>query len=131
VSIIAGVLLVSGLGLAGAVIGSILAVTTISIPANVRALARETSTTPAGIAMNVWPWFWRFAVLAATCAALPVVWSPHTVPTMIVAGTVVTLVYGAAMFQGLSAGPLGAYVRPRMIGLLPVGWRLRLSSGRP
>jgi hypothetical protein len=44
----------------------------------------------------------------------------------------VTLLYGLAMFQGLSQGPLGAYTRPRMTRLLPVGWwRLRLSSGRP
>ena len=44
----------------------------------------------------------------------------------------VVLLYGLAMFQGLSQGPLGAYTRPRMTRLLPVGWwRLRLSSGRP
>jgi hypothetical protein len=108
-----------------------LAVAGVSIPANLRALARETSTTPARIAMEIWPWFWRFSVLAGTCAALPLVWAPDTVPAMIGAGTGLTLLYGLAMFQGLSRGPLGAYARPRMIGLLPLGWRLRFSWGRP
>jgi O-antigen/teichoic acid export membrane protein len=131
ISIAAGILLIGVIGQAGAVIGSMLAVAGVSIPANLRALARETSTTPARIAMEIWPWFWRFSVLAGTCAALPLVWAPDTVPAMIGAGTGLTLLYGLAMFQGLSRGPLGAYARPRMIGLLPLGWRLRFSWGRP
>jgi O-antigen/teichoic acid export membrane protein len=130
VSIAAGLLLIGVIGQAGAVIGSMLAVMVVSIPANLRALARETSTTPARIATDLWPWFWRFSLLATTCAVLPLVWAPDTVPALIAAGTGVTLLYALAMFQGLSNGPLGAYARPRMIGLLPLAWRLRFSSGR-
>jgi O-antigen/teichoic acid export membrane protein len=132
VSIGTGILLIALAGQSGAVIGSIIAVVTVSIPANLRALARETATTPTRMASDIWPWLWRFLVLAGACAAMPMIWAPNTVPRMIAAGTGVTLLYGLAMFQGLSQGPLGAYTRPRMTRLLPVGWwRLRLSSERP
>jgi O-antigen/teichoic acid export membrane protein len=130
-SIAVGVVLIGLVGQAGAVVGSILAVSLVSIPANLRALARETSTTPARIAADVWPWLWRFALLASASAALPLAWAPETVPAIVATGASVAVLYALAMLQGLSSGPLGVYARPRMIGLLPVAWRLRLSSGRP
>jgi O-antigen/teichoic acid export membrane protein len=130
-SLAAGVLLIRTFGPVGAVIGSLLAVTAVSIPANLMALARETGTTSFVLVSHIWPWFWRFTVLGSACAAIPLAWAPDTIAAMMTVGSGVTVIYALTMWQGLSSGPLGVYARPRMLRVLPVGWRLRLSSERP
>ena len=130
-SLAAGLTLIRVLGPAGAVVGSLAAVLIVSLPANLLALARETGTTPWALGSQVWPWLWRFGILASGSAALPLVWTPAGVPAMVAVGTGISAIYTAAMLQGLSNGPLGVYARPRVLGLLPLGWRLRFSSGRP
>jgi O-antigen/teichoic acid export membrane protein len=130
-SLAAGLALIPLIGPAGAIVGSLAAVLVVSLPANLLALASETGTTPWTLASHVWPWLWRFGLLAAGAAAVPVVWTPSSVPAMVGVGAGICVIYAAAMLQGLSDGPLGRYARPRVLGLLPLGWRLRLSSGRP
>ena len=131
VTLAAGVGLIRMLGPAGAVIGSLLAVAVVSLPSNLMALTRETGTTPWKLGSQVWPWLWRFGIVGTASAALPFAWEPESAPGMIGVGASVSAIYVLTMVQGLASGPLGEYARPRLLGLVPVGWRFRLSSQRP
>jgi O-antigen/teichoic acid export membrane protein len=128
VSLAAGFVLMKLFGPMGAILGSLLAVTVVSLPANVLALARETGTTPLALCGQVWPWLWRFALIGGAAAALPLAWKPDGVPAMLALGATVSVLYALVMLQGLLGGPLGIYARPRLTALLPLGWRLRLSA---
>jgi O-antigen/teichoic acid export membrane protein len=128
VSIAAGFALIHMMGPIGAIVGSLVAVLFVSLPANMLALARETGTTPLQLTARLWPWMWRFASVAIACALLPLFWRPAGVVQMIVVGLAVTGVYGAVMLHGLAGGPLDRYARPRLLGVVPGTWRLRLSS---
>jgi O-antigen/teichoic acid export membrane protein len=123
-----GLILIRLFGPVGAVLGSLCAVIVVSLPANVTALAHETGISPGAWCATVWPWFWRFTLLAGASAGVPAIWAPAHIGTMIAVGAGVSSLYALVMIQGLSSGPLGTYVRPRMLGLLPTGWRLGLSS---
>jgi hypothetical protein len=100
----------------------------VSLPSNLAALARETATTPAEWLRKLLPWLSRFVALAAASALVPVVWSPAGIVSLVLSGLAVTAVYALVMMQGLSNGPLGAFVRPRLAALLPTTWRPRLSE---
>ena len=131
VSLASGFVLLHMVGPAGAVLGSLVAVACISLPANMIALAHETGATPAGLIARLWPWMWRFLLVATACALLPFAWAPNGAVSMILVGLAITILYAAVMVQGLSGGPLDEYARPRLLGVLPGGWRLKLSSARP
>jgi O-antigen/teichoic acid export membrane protein len=128
VSIGAGFAMIHLIGPLGAIIGSLVAVVFVSLPANLIALAHETGTTPLQLTGKLWPWMWRFAAVATACGLLPLVWRPGGVVQMILVGVAVTVFYGTVMLHGLSGGPLDRYARPRLLGVLPGAWRLRLSS---
>jgi len=124
VSVGAGLWLISIFGAEGAVLGSLLAVTTVSLPANLGALARATESTPGRIAGGLWPWASRFMLVAAGCAALSVQWPPP--PRFGVLATLavsIGLIYTLVVGHGLWHGPLGVYGRPRLLRLLPPRFR--------
>ena len=127
-SITAAIVLVPLVGPVGAVLGSLIAVMLVSVPSNIFALARETGTTSAVWVGHLRPWLWRFVALGVASALVPSIWAPTGVMSLVGAGTVVTTVYALVMLQGLSGGPLGAYVRPRLAGLMAAGWKPGLSE---
>jgi len=131
VGLCAGFFLIRWLGAEGAALGSLAAVMLVSLPANLVALARETGTTVIALGGKLWPWLWRFATIAAVCAALPFVWAPRGPSGMIGVGLAVLATYGIVMTQGLWHGPLGTYARPRLAQFVPVWWRGVPSSARP
>jgi O-antigen/teichoic acid export membrane protein len=105
---------VSLFGIVGAPLGSLLGVSCISLPLNVRALAREANVPFKELIRPLLPWFGRFAVLAVAAGAMARVWSPATLPLIGLTVAAVGLVYALAMFPVALREPLGSYVRPRL-----------------
>jgi O-antigen/teichoic acid export membrane protein len=131
VALLLGFSLIYMLGAAGAIVGSMVAVCLVSLPANLIALGRQTGTTPLKLCSRLWPWFWRFAIVSTACGLLPLMWAPDGVAGMILTGALVAAVYIVTMVQGLAGGPLGTYAKPRLLSVLPADWQLKLSSARP
>jgi len=71
---------VSLFGIVGAPLGSLLGVSCISLPLNVRALAREANVSFKQLIRPLVPWFGRFVVLAVAAGAIAGVWTPATLP---------------------------------------------------
>jgi len=105
---------VSLFGIVGAPLGSLLGVSCISLPLNVRALAREANVPFKQLIRPLVPWFGRFVVLAVAAGAIAGVWTPATLPLIGLTAAAVGLVYGLAMFPVVLREPLGSYVRPRL-----------------
>jgi O-antigen/teichoic acid export membrane protein len=107
------VVLVLVMGPIGAAIGSVVGVSVVSLPGNLPALFRDTGITPTRMARSLWPWFWRFAVLAtgaSVVAASPVPTSLIFVVSVAAGGAIA---YGLVMLPLAVRDPLGIYVRPR------------------
>ena len=132
VSVTAGLSLIPVLGAEGAVLGSLLAVVTVSLPANLRALARVTDSTPGQIARSLWPWASRFLLVAGGCAVLSLRWPPPpTVGALSMLAAAIGLIYSAVMAHALWHSPLGVYARPRLMQYVPLRFRpAQASSSR-
>ncbi len=129
VSITAGLSLIPVLGAEGAVLGSLLAVVTVSLPANLRALARVTDSTPWQIARSLWPWASRFLLVAGGCAVLSLRWPPPpTVGALSVLAGSIALIYAVSMTHALWHSPLGVYARPRLLHYVPLRFRPAQAS---
>jgi O-antigen/teichoic acid export membrane protein len=105
---------VSLFGIVGAPLGSILGVSCISLPLNLRALAREANVSFMQLTRPLVPWFGRFVVLAICAAVIARVWTPATLPLIGLTAAAVAFVYALAMFPVALREPLGSYVRPRL-----------------
>jgi hypothetical protein len=122
VAVMSGLVLV--VGPLAAPIGVIAGSALVSLPANGRALARETGLGVAGLLAPLGPWSWRFAAL---CAALLVGsrwwWPTGALPSAAVAAGA-AVVYGAIVLPAALRSPLGPYVRARLsalrVGATPV-----------
>jgi len=103
-----GFVLVEWMGPIGAPLGGILAVCLVSLPANLWALAREVEVPVVRIMTSLWPWFWRFALLASGAGILGLVSQANLA---YVAGVTcfTGALYGAVMFPMLMNSPLYAY----------------------
>lgn len=119
VAVCAMLVLVPAFGLVGAPIGMILGLSLVSLPLNLSALARENGVSAKVLLVPLWPWFWRFLLLATAA------WfSGHLFahPHFLGVGTIAALsgaVYVVVMSQLALRDPLGQYVRPRL-GILRV-----------
>lgn len=105
---------VSLFGIAGAPLGSILGVSCISLPLNLRALAREANVSFTQLTRPLVPWFGRFVVLASCAVVIARVWTPATLPLIALTAAAVAFVYAVAMFPVALREPLGSYVWPRL-----------------
>jgi hypothetical protein len=75
-------LLVKRLGPVGGPLGSIVGVCLISLPSYLSILKREIGVPLSALTAPLWPWFWRFAVLACLAAGIGVLnnsWVPAKV----------------------------------------------------
>jgi O-antigen/teichoic acid export membrane protein len=113
-AVLAMFLLVPRLGLYGAALGSIFGTVAVSLPANLRALAREEGVSLRTAIRPLRPWFVRvvpvFATVFAANVALPV---PPLV-TGAVAGVLVAIAYVAVMMSVALQPPLGTLLAPRL-----------------
>ncbi len=119
VSVVLGLLLIPTIGLAGPVVGSLVAVVAISLPSNLFALAARTEVTPSRWVRSLVPWGWRVLVLGLICVWLPAVWVPSTVAGLSVAGATISVVYLATMAHGLRRSALAPFVTARLAPLFP------------
>lgn len=100
-------------GLIGAAIGSILGACLVSLPLNLRMIARDTDTTLRQLVSGMLGgWLWRFALLAGGAIVLSLRWTPRSIIEAIGGSVAIAFVYGAVMLQNVLRAPLGNYVRP-------------------
>ena len=114
VTVVAALLLVHRLGSLGAVIASIVGVSVVSLPNNLKALAASTSST---IGENLAPlanWFVRFGLLGVILIVLMRSWIPDSLAGLVVATLGVSLAYWLVMFSVLRRPPLAEYTLPRL-----------------
>lgn len=111
-------------GVVGAPLGSIVAVTAVSLPRSLRMLARESGKSAWEVAAPLLTWWWRFLLLAAATGASAQVWTPKTAPALAATTLVVAAGYALMMSPLLARAPLRLYLPARMGELL-----LRLFGG--
>jgi len=111
-------ILIPRLGLIGAPIASIAGACAISLAMNLSVMARETSTDVAGTLSPLWPWLWRFALLAGATVLIAVNWVPRQVYQMLLFGGAVGVAYVLIMLSVVLRPPLGEYARPFLSQLL-------------
>jgi O-antigen/teichoic acid export membrane protein len=129
ISVGAVFLLVRSYGLIGAPLGVITGACLVSLPANLKGLARESDTSVMKLMEPLAPWFVRFAFLAAITGTLARFWIPHTLVLVGLTAVAVAIVYGGVMFPLALRSPLGQYVRPRIFPIRARVFRLlRVSS---
>jgi O-antigen/teichoic acid export membrane protein len=109
------VILVPRLGLYGAVLGSLTSLVLVSLPANLRALAREEGGSPVTFLEPLTPWLLRFVPMIAAVAALTFAWRPvglwHFAPLALG----VSVVYAIVMVPVMATPPLGPMLRARLV----------------
>jgi len=109
-SVGSGITLVRWIGPIGAPIGSILGVCLVSLPGNLLPLARELQVPVSKVVFSIWPWFWRFAIVSAICAAAGSRWQHGSF--LYVAGTacVAAVLYCAVMLPMIMNSQVRAYL---------------------
>jgi len=114
VSLAAMLLLVPWLGIHGAALGSLLGTAGISLPANLRALAREEGISLVDAVRPLRPWFGRF-VLAFAGALLTIAWWPsQRLLGASFVGSIVATFYAVLMLPVVLRPPLGSMLAPRL-----------------
>jgi O-antigen/teichoic acid export membrane protein len=100
------------LGPVGAPLGSALGAFLVSLPFNLRIIARDTGVSVIELVRAMLgAWFWRFALLAAGVGWLSTLWTPKTFVEAAATAIVTTALYCLIMLPTLQRSPLGAYVR--------------------
>ena len=109
----ASVGLITLLGPAGAPLGSVFGACVVSLPCNLRVIARDTGVTVLGLVKAmVSAWSWRFAIVAACVWWVGMRWSPRNLPEAVIAVASVTTLYCLIMLPNVFRSPLGIYIRP-------------------
>lgn len=102
--------LVRSVGPIGAPLASIVGVTLVALPLNLRVLAREGQTSVPKLVTPLLGWFWRFALLAGAAYGLAPSLTPETPPRMVLAAGGVAVVYLAVMLPLVLRSPLASYL---------------------
>ena len=114
-TLLASVLLVGRLGPVGAPLGSLIGVCLVSLPANLRPLARESGASIGRLVKPLRAWFWRFMLLFIAAAAMTRVWQPKSFVAVAVTGLAAALLYVGVTLPAMLRTHLGAYLRPRLV----------------
>jgi O-antigen/teichoic acid export membrane protein len=114
VGLTAMVLLVPRFGAHGAAAGLLLAALLVSLPANLRALAREENTSPWACARGIAPWCMRCAGVLAVTIALTLMLRPRGLAFALPLAAGVVALYAAVMMPVLRAAPLGPMLAARL-----------------
>jgi len=117
VTVVASILLTRAYGLLGTALGMIVGVVIVRLPADLMLLTKETAASASQLALDLWPWAWRFALAAAATLAVSRVWTPRTLPALVVATLLCGGGYLGLMWPLALEEPLGKYVRPRLAAL--------------
>jgi O-antigen/teichoic acid export membrane protein len=109
-------------GLSGAAIGSLIGVCFVSLPLNLKGLAREAGVSPFAIPRSLIPWLWRFGLGVLAGQFVRVSGIMGTVPGFIAGCATVGLIYGLLVLPLFFQDPLVQYTRPLLA---------RLTTRRP
>ena len=107
VSVAAMLLLVPAFGLYGAALGPLLATCFVSLPSNLRALAREEEVSPMALLTPLWPWLARLSLILGGLAAFLSTWAVRGLPGLMAAAAIAVVAYLAAMLSVMRTPPLG------------------------
>ena len=118
VSVGTTIVLVTRYGLLGAAIGTATGAVLVSLPLNLTGLAGELGQSFRSFLALLARWAWRFVLLVALSVAVASVWTPSTIPLLIVATLAVTAVYALVMLPVALRPPVGIYFRPRLERIL-------------
>jgi O-antigen/teichoic acid export membrane protein len=116
------------IGVAGVPLGFLGGALLVSIPANLRALARETGVSPSHFALALRPWALRMALLTPFAAAANVLVPWANFVSVASVAVVMGAAYAALALPVALRPPLGEYVRPF---LAPVFKRLGIPTAPP
>jgi len=119
VGLIAMFALVPTFGLYGAAVGSLLGVAVVSLPNNLRALAKEENSSPKAFLSPLFPWLARLVWLTTTTMLVLTMWDVRGLPQTAVLGLIVSSLYGAIMLAVVKAPPLGPMLASRLTSLPP------------
>ncbi|HET9360671.1 MAG TPA: polysaccharide biosynthesis C-terminal domain-containing protein [Vicinamibacterales bacterium] len=116
VSVAVMLLLVPRFGLYGAAFGPLIATCLVSLPSNLRALAREEEVSPLALLTPLWPWLARLSLLLGGVAAFLSTWTVQGLPGLIIAAAAAAVAYLVTMLSFMRTPPLGpslaAVIRP-------------------
>lgn len=112
VSVTAGIVAVRLMGPAGAALGAIAGAVLVSLPANLRLLAREVGCSPWRVAAPLAPWAARCVPMVGVAALAGVAWQPQGAAGVALLGCAVALIYALVTAPIAFRPPLGTYVRP-------------------
>jgi O-antigen/teichoic acid export membrane protein len=105
--------LVKMLGVIGAPLGSLAGACLVSLPMNLRLIARDMKVSvPQLVHRMLQGWIWRFALIGGAVICVSVYWYPKRLPEAIGAATLTGLLYGAIMLPNLLRAPLSNYLQP-------------------
>ncbi len=130
VGLVAMLLFVPWLGLRGAALGSLVGTVVVSLPSNLRALAREEGVSLGTALRPLLPWFGRFVPAFGAVLAVTVWWPDQRFLERALLASLVALLYAVLMMPLLLRPPLGALLTPRLrpwLALIP-GVSRRLAS---
>lgn len=116
-TIMVSAILVLKLGVVGVVIGSMVGVCVVSLPANLTALRRDTEASLAAILLPLVGWLARLLLLVAIALAVVRSWSPKSLASLVGAAVLAAVAYAATMAPLALRPPLGEYLRPRIRAL--------------
>ena len=114
VGLIVMLILVPLLGLHGAVLGSLTSLALVSLPANLRALAREEGGSPVTFLEPLRPWLVRFVPTVMAIAALTFVWRPSGLWAFAPLALAVSVLYAVVMVPVMTTPPLGPMLSARL-----------------
>jgi O-antigen/teichoic acid export membrane protein len=106
--------LVPKLGVYGAVLGALVSVCCISLPANLTALGREQRGSIATCIKPLGPWLMRFIPIVLGVTALVFVWTPRGLWTFAPMAALVGATYVVAMLPVIRTPPLGPMLAERL-----------------
>jgi len=114
VGVAAMAILVPHFGVHGAAAGLLLGTTMVSLPANVRGMAREQQTSPWVFLCSLAPWFIRLAGVLVVAAVLEGGLRPQGLAGAVPLAAGVFALYAAVMIPVLRTAPLGPMLRAHM-----------------
>lgn len=128
ITLLAMVALVPVLGASGAAVGSIVGICSVSLPNNLRALAREEGVPMRAALAPLGRWFVRCLIVAGVVAVGIVLRPIHGLLMLAVAGALAGGLYTAIMMPVLKTPPLGELLGPRLPAWMTSGsWSLVLG----
>lgn len=108
------IIFINLLGPVGAPLGSVLGVCLVSLIGNLPTLARDSGVSVATLVRPLWPWFWRFFILAISAGVVAKVWVPATAFAIVVTALSTALIYFAVMLPTVLRSTIRIYLRPRL-----------------